>query len=374
MALSPLELTQALIRFKTINPPGDEGPCVEYLSGILEDAGFRTELVPFGEGRSQLIAKIGRSVDERPLCFTGHVDTVPLGAKPWSVDPFAAEVSDGKLFGRGSSDMKSGVAAFVAASVNVADQLADKPGIVLIITAGEETGCAGAFNLAKQQDKLGKAGALVVAEPTGNLPFVGHKGAMWLTAKTEGVTVHGSMPELGVNAIYRAARAISALENFDFNVARHPVMGAPTLNVGTVSGGLNINSVPDSTAIGIDIRTIPKQGHSRIRNELESYLGKDVAFDTLLDVESVWTAPEGPWVGDVFDIIANITGSRPQIATAPYFTDACALTPALGSPPTIILGPGELSQAHQTDEYCFVNRIRDAAEIYTAIIRKWCSR
>ena len=119
------------------------------------------------------------------------------------------------------------------------------PGVLLVITAGEETGCTGADALVSERPPLGKVGALVVAEPTGNKPLVGHKGALWLEAETKGVTAHGSMPEKGVNAVYKAARAVAALQEFDFNVARHDVLGGATLNVGTIHGGLNINSVPD---------------------------------------------------------------------------------------------------------------------------------
>jgi len=140
MSLSPLNLTRELIRFKTVNPPGDERPCAEHLARILEGSGFDTELVPFGEGRAQLIARIGGSTDRPPLCFTGHLDTVPLGTQTWSIDPFAADIEDGKLYGRGSSDMKSGVAAFVAAAADLAGRLDRTPGLVLVITAGEETG------------------------------------------------------------------------------------------------------------------------------------------------------------------------------------------------------------------------------------------
>jgi succinyl-diaminopimelate desuccinylase len=372
MPLSPLRLAQELIRFKTVNPPGDERPCAQHLGNILESAGFNTTMIPFGEGRAQLIARIGGSVDKPPLCFTGHLDTVPLGAQPWSVDPISADIKNGKLYGRGSSDMKSGVAAFIAAAVDLADRWANKLNFVLVITAGEETGCTGAADLARRGDWLGKAGAIVVAEPTSNLPLAGHKGALWLMAKTQGVTAHGSMPEKGVNAIYKAARAITALEQFDFNVARHEVMGAPTLNVGTVQSGLNINSVPDRAVIGIDIRTLPAQRHAGILEQLESYLGADVTLDTLVDVESVWTEPSDPWMRNAFDIACGITGKSAEVGAAPYFTDASVLTPAFGSPPTLILGPGELVLAHQTDEYCMVDRIDEAAAIYTALMRKWC--
>ena len=369
---SSVELTQELIRFNTVNPPGAERPCAEHLSALLARAGFAVELIPFGEGRAQVLARIGGAVDKLPLGFTGHIDTVPLGAQPWSWDPFAGDIADGKLYGRGASDMKSGVAAFVTACIALADRLTDSPGVTLVITAGEETGCSGAEALVQANVKLGRIGALVVAEPTGNQPLVGHKGALWLEAETKGVTAHGSMPEKGINAIYKAARAIAALQEFDFNVARHDVLGAPTLNVGTIQGGLNINSVPDRALIGIDIRTIPAQDHAQIREQLLRYLGPEVTLKTLLDAKSVWTDPHDPWIREVFHIAQSIEGPENKIAAAPYFTDASALMTTLGSPPTVIIGPGELALAHQTDEYCLVPRLEKATEMYAQFIRNWC--
>ena len=368
--LSSVALTQELVRFNTINPPGAERPCAEHLAALLAAAGFAVELVPFGAGRAQLIARIGGKADRLPLAFTGHIDTVPLGAQSWSVDPLAAEIKDGKLYGRGSSDMKSGVAAFVTACIALAGRLAATPGVLLVITAGEETGCTGAAALANAG--LGKAGALVVAEPTGNRLLVGHKGALWLEAETKGVTAHGSMPEKGVNAVYKAARAVTALQEFDFNVARHDVLGGPTLNVGTIHGGLNINSVPDRAAIGIDIRTIPGQSHANIREQLASYLGTEVTLSPLLDAQSVWTDPRDAWIGEVFRVAHDVAGFGDETAAAPYFTDASVLTPVLGSPPPAIIGPGELALAHQTDEYCFVSRIEQATELYSRLVRNWC--
>ncbi len=370
--ISAVELTQQLVRFNTVNPPGAEQPCARHLAAMLERAGFEVRAVPFGAGREQIIARIGGKPDKPPLAFTGHIDTVPLGAQPWSVDPHAAEIKDGKLYGRGSSDMKSGVAAFVVSSIAVADKLKSSPGVILVITAGEETGCSGAAALVREGVPLGKAGALVVAEPTGNRPLVGHKGALWLEASTKGVTAHGSMPEKGINAVYRAARAVTALQDFDFNVARHAALGGPTLNVGTMHGGININSVPDRAAIGIDIRTIPGQVHAQIREQLASYLGPDVSLSTLLDAQSVWTDPGEGWIGEVIHAACEVANLPEEIAAAPYFTDASVLTPALGNPPTAIVGPGELALAHQTDEYCFVARIEQATELYSRLTRSWC--
>lgn len=372
MTPTATELTRTLIRYDTINPPGNEQACTDLLQGLLTAAGFRCEMVPLAEGRPNLVARIGGSAAKRPLAFTGHTDTVPLGLKPWSVPPHEGIIRDGKIWGRGASDMKSGVAAFVVAAIGMAGRLKDGPGVVLYITAGEETGSAGAFRLAARGMK-GEAGALVVAEPTSNRPLCGHKGALWLTAVTRGVTAHGSMPDQGVNAVYAAARAVSKLETFDFNVARHPVMGGPTLNVGNIHGGLNVNSVPDRAEIGIDMRTLPGMGHARLKDQIASYLGPEVEVETMVDVPSVWTSPDDPWMRDVFAHAAEVRQIVSKVEAAPYFTDASALTPALGDVPTVILGPGPAHLAHQTDEWCEVERIEEAVVIYERLIAAWCA-
>lgn len=374
MPIDPVELSRELIAFNTINPPGNELSCIRHLEGILAGAGLETSLQNFAPDRANLIARIGGRGDKPPLCFTGHVDTVPLGNASWSVDPFAGEIIDGRMYGRGSTDMKCGVAAFVAAIANMAGQLEGTGGAVLVITAGEEIGCEGAFHLARA-GILGRAGAIVVAEPTSNAALVGHKGALWLRLTLKGVTAHGSMPHLGVNAAFKAARAITALESFQFNVAPHPHLGSPTLNVGTVRAGLNVNSVPDLAEIGVDIRSIPGLDHARIQEHLKAELGDEVSIEPIVDVGAVWTDPSSRWIKDVYGIVREVTGqgagAEPQ--TAPYFTDASALTPAFGGPPTVILGPGEAAKAHQTDEYCSVQRIREAADIYARIAASWAA-
>ncbi|WP_424629882.1 M20 family metallopeptidase [Bradyrhizobium sp. SYSU BS000235] len=374
MPIDPVELSRELIAFNTINPPGNELACITHLEKILASAGLETSIHSFAPDRANLIARIGGANGKAPLCFTGHVDTVPLGNAPWSVDPFGAEIVDGKMHGRGASDMKCAVAAFVAAIGNMTEQLRDTSGAVLVITAGEEIGCEGAFHLARG-GQLGRAGAIVVAEPTSNVPLVGHKGALWLKLTLKGVTAHGSMPHLGVNAAYKAARALLVLEKFQFNVAPHPSLGAPTLNVGTIHGGLNVNSVPDRTEIGIDIRSIPELDHARIQEHLRAELGDDITLEPTVDVGAVWTDPSATWFKDVYAVVRDVTGedhgNEPK--TAPYFTDASALTPAFGNPPTIILGPGEAAKAHQTDEYCSVQRIREATDIYAKLAAKWSS-
>ena len=372
MSVDPVALTQQLVRFDTINPTSPELDCARFLAGLLEGGGFRVQLHEFAPGRASLVATLSGG-SKPPMCFAGHLDTVPLGAAPWKRDPFAGETDAGRLYGRGSSDMKSGIAALACAALDLArtGRLPDA-GLTLVFVAAEETGCEGAAHLARTDGALGTAGAMVVGEPTGGRPLVGHKGALWLEARTRGVTAHGSMPEQGVNAVYRAARVVSALETFRFDVAPDPLLGRPTLNVGTIRGGLNINSVPDEAVIGIDIRTVPAQRHARVRDDLAQLLGPDVELSVRVDVPGVRTDEGEPFIREIYQLVEERSGRRPTAASAPYFTDASILTPALGGIPTVILGPGELVQAHQTDEYAEVRCIEETTELYRELGRRWC--
>ncbi len=369
--ISAAHLTQELIRFETINPPGNESACAHYLGGILEAAGFETRYVPMGDNRDNLIARIGASGEKLPICFSGHTDVVPLGAAPWTVAPFGGEIADGKIFGRGSSDMKGGVAAFVAAAFRLAPLLSNTPGLALVITAGEERGCEGA-NLLARHGHLPKAGALLIAEPTANALLAGHKGVFWLEGTAKGVTAHGSMPEQGENAIYKAARAALALEAFDFSGDAHPVLGRPTVNVGWMRGGLNVNSVPDEARLGVDVRLVPGVDRERLLQRFQEAAGGNAVFEVTGASDAVWTDAGDPWVREVESVVHSVTGAAAPIGGASFFTDAAALKPGMGNPPAVILGPGEPSMAHQTNEYCLIERIEQADAIYTELIVRWC--
>ena len=368
---SATEITRDLVRIDSINPPGTEKRCADYLDTLLQDAGFEVNRYEYAAERTSLIAKLEGTGGRKAICFGGHTDVVPLGDKPWSVKPFGADILDGRLYGRGSCDMKSGVAAYVHMGLKLAHEQRGVADIVLVMAAGEETGCDGSKHL-KELGVLPEAGAMVIAEPTSNYPILGHRGALWLNATVRGTTVHGSMPELGDNAVYKAARAIMNLENFEFNVTPNALLGNTTLNVGTFHGGININSVPDKATFTIDIRSIPGHMHDEIVDALARYLGDEVELERLVDVVPVLMATDDDWVMEVFDLMEERLGERPQPRGAPYFTDASALIPACGHPPTIILGPGDMALAHQTDEYCDVAMIEEAANIYEAITRRWC--
>ena len=369
--MNAVELTRELVRIDTINPQSPERPCAERTGKLLQDAGYAVAMHEFAPGRASVIAR-REGGGLPPLCFAGHLDTVPLGAAAWTRDPFGGEVDGGKLYGRGSSDMKSGVAAIVEAALRLARAPLYKAGLTVVLVAGEETGCEGAAHLAKVPGALGRASALVVGEPTGNKPVIGHKGALWLKARTRGVTAHGSMPQLGVNAVIKAARAVVDLASFKFEVPPDPLLGHPTLNIGTVHGGLNVNSVPDEAVIGIDIRTVPAQKHAELLERLRAVVGPEVELTPIVDLAGVRTAEKDPFVQQALEVASAVTGEKQEPGTATYFTDASVLTPAYGGVPTVVLGPGEMALCHQTDEHCRVDRIEQAVEIYERLARKWC--
>jgi succinyl-diaminopimelate desuccinylase len=367
-----VELTRALLRFDTVNPPGQERECARHAGALLEGWGYRIDFHEYAEGRTSVVARAGGSASKPPLCLTGHIDTVALGVAPWTRDPFTGETDGDRLYGRGSSDMKAGVAAILLAARNLAKKLSGTPGVVLVLTAAEEGGCIGSQHLARTQ-LLGKAGAMIVGEPTSNYPFIGHKGSLKFHAKFRGVSAHGSMPELGVNAIYKAAKAVSKLEGFDFGTKPHPVMGGPTMNVGTFAGGQGVNMVPDEASIGVDIRTVAGMDHRALLSRLKDLLGKEAELDVFSDMNAVWTEPGQEWVQRVFEISGRHLGARPSAKTATYNTDAGNLLKVYVGAPTVVLGPGEAQLAHQTDEYCSMERIRQSVAIYEDLIRDWCS-
>ncbi len=363
-----ISITRELIRYNTINPPGNEEEIAKYVGTILTGHGFSVDYPEYAKGRLHVVATKGLSNTQSPIVLTGHLDVVPLGAAEWSVDPHAAEIIGNKLYGRGSTDMKAGVAAMLVAAIECFEHLPPTGGIKLILTADEELGCRGAKHLCESGYDLGEASAIIVGEPTSNTPYIGHKGGLYLTAKTTGVTAHSSMPELGDNAIYKAARAIAKIETLRFEAEEDDLLGYPTINVGKIDGGLNLNSVPDKTEFTIDVRSTTKLENKQAFQLLKDILGEEVILEKLTDLSAISTAEDHPFTQVVSEVCAFDYQQKGVKKAASFLTDASVLTPYLNNPPTIILGPGEPNMAHQTDEYCYVDKILEAVGIYKEII------
>lgn len=363
-----VDLTRTLIGFETVNPPGDEAACAQYLAGLLQAEGLTPELHAFGERRLNLICRLpGTDASLAALVLTGHLDVVPLGAAPWTHDPFAGALEGDRLYGRGASDMKSGVAAMLRAFV-AAKSRGLARGITLLLTGGEEVGCQGAVHLRRSEPAaLGGASAMLVGEPTANRAVRGHKGALFVRATVHGVTAHSSTPELGDNAIYRAARAVLQVEDMRWPAVNGGFLGGSTINVGLIRGGLNANSVPDRAEFTLDVRSGDGLEHGQALAALSDRLGDRVELQPFIDMPPVLTADADPF----FQAVSRAASGRTADGGATFFSDASVFQPHYGCP-TILLGPGEPDQAHQVDEYCHVTRLIEAEAIYGRVIDSWC--
>jgi succinyl-diaminopimelate desuccinylase len=369
--LDPVALTQTLLTVNTVNPPGNESAACDVIEPLLHDIGLITERVALADGRDNLIAYPPR-ISGPLLCFTGHLDTVPIGFEPWSYPAFEGRVHEGKLYGRGSSDMKGGIASFLCSLAAVISHSRKNPPVMLVLTAGEETGAEGAKSLIGLKSRQLPVAAILVGEPTCNRLVIGHKGALWLKASTNGVAAHGSMPERGENAIYKATDAIQRIRNFKVEPGFSALLGNSTLSVGTFKGGMNVNSVPDRAEFEIDIRTVEAGSNQAIANRLQTYLGDLVRLRAQVDVPSMQTDPNDPWMKKVASVVADTTGIAQEKLAVSFFTDGPALRDIWGDVPTAILGPGEPSCAHTVDEYCEVLKLQEGVRIYTKIIDLHC--
>ncbi|MDR3175720.1 MAG: M20/M25/M40 family metallo-hydrolase [Desulfovibrio sp.] len=367
-----VELAQRLVRRDTV-AGNAERDLLEEAADLLREAGFSCLLEGYDPAfphKANLYARLCPEAPGESLFFGGHVDTVSFGDALWDRDPLSGLTEGGLLHGRGSCDMKGGVAAVLCAAMNLAPRLTGRD-LVLHLYGSEELGCLGSFFAARRhREHFGRPGAAIIAEPTGNRPLAGHKGVLWLTLECEGKAAHGAMPEKGDNALAKLLPAACRLLAVRPDAA-HPVLGASTLALTSLHAGLNHNSIPDRAALTLDMRTVPGQDHAFLRQELAALAGEDVSLRTVLDVPPVWTDPNIPWCASTRRLLADFLGSEPEVAGAPYFTDAAAARSALPGLPLLILGPGETAAAHTTNESCPLDQLRAARDIYEALIRAW---
>jgi len=367
-----VQLTRELVRMRSINPPGDEAAVATYVAERFERAGMFADTVPHEEaGRASVVGGL-RGIGERPaLLFSGHLDTVPAGEN-WQHDILGAEVSDGKIWGLGTTDMKSGVAAMIVAMEAIHRTGVSLKGDLLFAgTAGEEVDSMGARRLVEQQ-KLPGVGLMIIGEPTTNRVFTAEKGVLWLELHTKGKTAHGSMPHLGVNAIMHMNKLLQALAAAHIPYQRHPLLGDFTMNVATITGGVKTNVVPDACRVTIDTRTVIGQDHQQILDTVRQLIDRLCAEDATFhaEVRSITERVpldipfDDPQVQAFVRVRNQVTGQLSVPTAATYATDGSVFVPAYQAP-MVICGPGLPEKAHQPNEYVEITRLIEAARIYT---------
>ena len=363
--MTALEWTQALVKQNTISPSGNEEHVLSMIADELQRAGFFVTLHPYDQGmpgRCSLTARLSPNAISPALLFGGHIDTVPLGTAPWSHDPFLACCEGGFIHGRGSVDMKSGIGCMLSACLSMAGRLKGRD-LAIHIYGGEETGNLGSSNVARHPELFKGVAAAIVCEPTACAPKLGHRGCLWLKARSAGKTAHASMPEQGDNALCKLIRSLAPLTDFNFPDV-HPVLGRSSFVISTMKAGININSVPDFAEATIDIRCLPGQTAEVMIEQVQKAAGPDAAISEIRMIPAVWTDPGNSFVKKVFSLFGGGVKAEPVA----FFTDASSLQGILGGAPIIIMGPGMTEMAHQTDEKCALSDIAFMEDMYKKVI------
>jgi succinyl-diaminopimelate desuccinylase len=371
-----VDLLRELLRTNSVNPPGDEAAVVEILAGRATAWGLAPRIVEVLPGRPNLIVELWGSGERPAVVLSGHSDTVPPGAAPWEHDPFSADLVDGEIWGRGATDMKAGLAAMLVALAAVGRRgWRPKGDVRLAITIGEEVDCVGARHL-RATGGLDGVGWIVIGEPTNLDVVAAHRGAIWLEIVGHGKTAHGSAPHLGVNAIDHVVTLLGWLAERwpKLEYTPHPLLAAPTMNLGTMSGGIKTNVVPDRCVATVDLRTVPGQDHDAIvrevrdmASELESTTpGLRLEVNASNNVPPIETPVGHPLIRHAAEAVEAVRGAPPPVRGATYYTDG-GMWVGTGIP-MVIFGPGDDKLAHQPNERVPVEHLTLATRGYMALL------
>ncbi len=364
--------TQALVRVDTRNPPGDEVRAVAACRELLEPLGARIEVIEPRPGRASVVAALPRT-GKPVLVVNGHLDVVPINRADWSVDPFGAEVVDGRVWGRGTADMKGGIAAAIEAVAALA-RSGREPAwdLVFHLVADEERGGRWGTRALVEGGFCDGVAACLVPEPTDLDVCVAERGLLVAHLTTLGRPAHGSAPRQGVSAIETAAKVVLALHAADFDDQAHQLLGRPTANIGMIAGGSGHNTVAESCRVTIDRRLLPgvtlEQALAAVEAKVGATLDPDLRYEIEVEVfgEASEMAPDHPFARLVGRCITEATRRSPEVIGMPFTTDARFVRNDAGIP-AVVCGPGGIAQAHVHDEWVAVDRLVDAAAAFATL-------
>ncbi|WP_186083535.1 M20 family metallopeptidase [Burkholderia gladioli] len=373
--MSPVtELTRALIAQDTIDPPGNEARAARVIGDLLHANGIEPLVYEVAPGRTNLVARIHGAGRRPSLAFSAHFDTIGVEPGQWSVAPFAGNIRDGRLYGRGSADMKGGMAAMTIAALELHRSAARLEGdLLLTFSAAENSNCLGARRLLKDGHFAG-VGALLISEPTGNRAFVTEKGALWLRATAHGEYGHNAFSEQRGgdrgNAIVRLARYLDRAHDLRLSAPVHRHVSPPTVNIGMIRGGLSTPLIPAQASADIDVRLVPGQSAESVLAAFRSIAGPHVTIEALDLKLPVDTPDAHPFVLQCLEA-CRVEGVRdPGPAGVGYYSDGAVIAPPLDLP-MVIIGPGEVGMSGAPDEYVDINKLDASVRIFERVARAY---
>jgi acetylornithine deacetylase/succinyl-diaminopimelate desuccinylase-like protein len=368
MRATVVELLQELIRIPSVNPEGNPGyqpageqRCAEFVARFLGQCGAEVATRDVLPNRPNVIGRFPAAGAKKGRIFLApHLDTVSVAGM--RIDPFAAELRDGRVYGRGASDTKGPMAAMLWALHAIKDRIPSLAHeIVFVGLMGEEAGQHGAkafvSELAASSDFDPDTDFAIIGEPTGLQVVHATKGSCWLRVVATGKSAHAAHPQLGENAIAKMARVVDEIEG---PIARalasmtDSLLGHATISTGIIRGGSKLNIVPDRCEAEIDMRTVPGTDTAGVIDRIVA-VADGIAVDLIGSAEPLWTEPEHPMVRRLGSF-----GAHPTVA--PWFCDAAWFSSA--GIPAVALGPGSIAQAHTDDEWISVESLEAGADFF----------
>lgn len=365
-------LLKKLIRSAPVEANGELG-AANTLRDYFADLNIPVEVDTWPANRANAVVRI-RSTGRKPaLLFGAHHDVVPANTGRWTVPPHEGVERDGRIWGRGATDMLGGLAAAafaVAQTVREGDEL--QGDIILAATAGEETDSCGVVRFVESgAGSLPPLAGVILPEPTDLKVLTAHRGILWVKVTTLGRSAHGSMPHLGINAIQKANALLNELFRFQIDFPPHPKLGGSSISINRIAGGTAANIVPDRCEVEMDIRTTPGMSHEGILEKLQAILDQQKAKDcesvaelsVTRSVHALESDPDSDFVKQVC-AAAEIgeTGVAAFTTDGPHFRRL--------SENILIFGPGKPEMCHKPDEHIEIADLETAARLYQQIIRK----
>lgn len=369
-----LNFLQELIQINTVN--GHEQPAAEYIKQVLSDHGIEANLVALAAGRTNLVAEVGTE-DGPVLALAGHLDTVDVGDdKKWRHNPFCGQVIDDAIYGRGSVDMKGGLAAMVNTLIELKEAGLPKHGKVrLLATVDEEIGGLGSLELTRQ-GLVHDVDAMIVGEATTNRLEYAHSGSFDYRIKSYGHLAHSSDPSLGVNAVANLAKFFEYERHAFDDVEESPSLGRLIHSVTVFHGGRQLNSIPDYAYLEGNVRTIPEFDNTAVQERLQTIVDRlNAETDGQFELEVVAsfmpmaTDPNDPFVSLVQKSYQAVTTQALPLAVSHGATDASRYILDEHRFPIVEWGPGKEEASHQVDESLPVDEYLKADQVYLQVAK-----
>lgn len=371
---SARDLLAEAVATPSVNPAhGDDASLcgelrmADWLQQQLEDRRLRVErLTPIGPARPALIGRNAVENPVRTLMIEVHLDTV--GTSGMTVDPFGAVVKDGKLYGRGSCDMKGATCAFLAALTPERSRALSDRGVALMVVGApdEETGLTGSQKLVEQGVRADDA---VVLEPTRCAPVIAHKGACWYEVILEGLAGHGSQPEKGVSTHEALAQLLPIIYRIHQEEAGnhvHPLLGSSTLNIGRIDGGKTFNVIPDRTRLELDRRVVAGESPAVFADRVAAEIDRLIQNGDLTGGEIRGVSETSPFeTGATSSLVRTLQeaiGVETSLVGTSWVSDASMFSPVCGQ--TVVFGPGDIAQAHTVDEYIELAQLEKGTAVF----------